>query len=401
MRATISGVRDHLKRFFTKGLRDLWVRPPGNVAALDGARSIAVLLVICDHFAYYWKELGNPHLAITSLPIFVWGWTGVDLFFVLSGLLIGQQLWKEYGSTSSVDFFRFFLARAFRIWPLYFATLLLLVILPLSFKPRWPDFIFISNYVHVGGYIRGWSLSAEEQFYLLTPLLFVILRRRGETWIVAALGVSISAVLLSRYITSRSLMAQAFDISVIKEMMYFPFHLHCEGLITGLLLAFFTVRHQHRLGGRIHQGVAYKAAVFGILLAMSGLLLRYLDGLVFNFLALAFVYTGFIAWLLVDQSKLSSPFRAHVFFPLSRLSFGMYLNHFLIPGTADYLIRTARAMTESEYLIFLFALLGSIAQSAFLAVITFLLIERPGLLARAKFLQWYQLKFSSHLREQA
>ena len=379
-----------MKNFVRDGLRELWVSPPGNLPALDGARAIAVLLVICAHFAYDWNALSHPALSLTSFPIFLWGWTGVDLFFVLSGLLIGQQLWREYQSTSSVDFFQFVMKRAFRIWPLYFATLLALVMLPLAFSPKWPDFVFLSNYVNVGGYIRGWSLSAEEQFYLLTPFLFFVLRRRGTRWILGALCMFLAFVLLSRWVTSNTLLAQGLDAATIKEKMYLPFHLHSEALFAGLILAYLNAHARWVFGTTDGRGFARRVAAAGIGLLLLGLTLRQLNGFVFNFFSVALIYVSLVAWLLVDRSVVSAPFRLRIFYPLSRLSFGMYLNHFVVPGTAAFFIASARQVTSSESLVFLFGLLGSIMQSVFIAAVTFVLIERPGLLARARFLTWYK-----------
>ena len=97
------------------------------------------MLVILDHFAYGWNDIGLPNLAMFALPMFRWGWTGGDLFFVLSGCLIGQQLWREFANTGRVNVWRFIAKRGFRIWPLYFATLLVLLVLGSRFSPVWAD----------------------------------------------------------------------------------------------------------------------------------------------------------------------------------------------------------------------------------------------------------------------
>ena len=70
----------------------------------------------------------------------------------------------------------------------------------------------------------------------------------------------------------------------------------------------------------------------------------------------------------------------------------MYLNHFVVPDTAAFFIAGARQLTSVEPLVFVLGLLGCILQSVVFAVFTFVLIERPGLLARTRYLAWYKNK---------
>ena len=81
--------------FFRGAVHDLRIRPRGNVPALDVLRSLAILLVFTAHYGAAFQAVPR----VQALPIFNWGWTGVDLFFVLSGFLIGGQLWKEVSRT--------------------------------------------------------------------------------------------------------------------------------------------------------------------------------------------------------------------------------------------------------------------------------------------------------------
>ena len=104
--------------------RQLWHRPPQQIPGLDALRAIAVLMVIGDHFAVNaWQKAGGTDIALSHSPLIHFGWTGVDLFFVLSGLLIGTQVWKERQRTGRLRPVRFFLRRAFRIWPLYLSLI--------------------------------------------------------------------------------------------------------------------------------------------------------------------------------------------------------------------------------------------------------------------------------------
>ena len=168
---------------FPKGaFRSLADRPRGNVAALDALRSLAILLVFSGHFT---GEFGASP-AIRRFPLVYFGWTGVDLFFVLSGLLIGGQIWRELQRTKRIRIGMFLIRRGLRIWPLYFSFVLLIAVEAIFFgrdsTGLWSDIFMVSNFFRhqIGG---GWSLSTEEQFYVLLPFglsvasRFVAMRR--------------------------------------------------------------------------------------------------------------------------------------------------------------------------------------------------------------------------------
>jgi peptidoglycan/LPS O-acetylase OafA/YrhL len=120
---------------------------------LDALRAIAVLLVMGRHLTW------NP----------VWfrvGWTGVDLFFVLSGFLVSGLLFREYKASGQIRVLRFLGRRAFKIYPAYYFLLILTVTihlgfgLPLKWRLTWPDFIFVQSY-RLGLWGHLWSLAVE------------------------------------------------------------------------------------------------------------------------------------------------------------------------------------------------------------------------------------------------
>jgi peptidoglycan/LPS O-acetylase OafA/YrhL len=156
---------------------------------LDTIRGIAVLLVLFFHgfsFRYGLSGLsGFPKLLVeATLP----GWMGVDLFFVLSGFLITGIL---LDSKSKADYYRtFYIRRALRILPLYYAVLLLLAILTrtgwVNRNASWSflimSFFYLSNVTELFGvpmqYGVLWSLAVEEHFYLIWPAFVRSLSRR-------------------------------------------------------------------------------------------------------------------------------------------------------------------------------------------------------------------------------
>lgn len=157
---------------------------------LNTIRGVAVLLVLFFHgfsFRYGLSGLsGFPKLFVeATLP----GWMGVDLFFVLSGFLITGIL---LDSKSKADYYHtFYIRRALRILPLYYAVLLLLAILTrtgcVNRSASWPflimSFFYLSNITELFGvpmqYGVLWSLAVEEHFYLIWPAFVRSLSRRG------------------------------------------------------------------------------------------------------------------------------------------------------------------------------------------------------------------------------
>jgi len=155
-----------------------------HIPALDGLRAIAVLMVLATHF---WADpAGYPLL--NRLAAF--GWAGVDLFFVLSGFLITGILWNSRDKPHY--FLNFYARRTLRIFPLYYAVLgLVLLVLPLVatlparvISDRALYFLYLSNFALAAGGWQlflldiTWSLSIEEQFYLVWPSVVRVLTHR-------------------------------------------------------------------------------------------------------------------------------------------------------------------------------------------------------------------------------
>jgi len=147
------------------------------VPQLDGLRAIAVLLVLLTHFWTYPADFTITNRFAAA------GWIGVDLFFVLSGFLITGILWDTRGKAG---YYRnFFARRSLRIFPPYYLLLVLVfVVLPLvaTLPPQlqsdsWLYFLYLGNFALAAGGWQlflidiTWSLSIEEQFYLVWPWL--------------------------------------------------------------------------------------------------------------------------------------------------------------------------------------------------------------------------------------
>jgi peptidoglycan/LPS O-acetylase OafA/YrhL len=155
----------------------------GYRPALDGVRGVAITLVVCFH-AFGWPTQGN---------------LGVDLFFVLSGFLITSLLVEEWQRSGSIHIGRFYRRRARRLLPALFVMLLPYLILAsvlAASNHRWlfglaSALTYTSNILVAAnpsgmppGLIHLWSLAAEEQFYIVWPLLLLlVLRTGGRRWL--------------------------------------------------------------------------------------------------------------------------------------------------------------------------------------------------------------------------
>lgn len=145
---------------------------------VDALRGIAVLLVLGRHFPVEFISLPHPLLK----PLQIWkqvGWTGVDLFFVISGFLISGLLFREYQKTNRLNMMRFFIRRAIRILVPFYSFLILS--LPLRFeyahvRNLCVEFFFLQGYLHPWVmWNHTWTLAIEEHFYLFLGLLMFYL----------------------------------------------------------------------------------------------------------------------------------------------------------------------------------------------------------------------------------
>ena len=368
-----------------EALHELRDRPPGQVSVLDALRSLAVLLVVLDHSYVWWREAGGTDSWLHRLPFVHFGWTGVDLFFILSGYLIGRQLWREYQRTRTVDVTQFVLRRGFRIWPLYFVFAIGTPLFT-SADLAWSDWLFVSNYV--GGAVRGgWSLSTEEQFYIVLPLAVAVLARfatlRG--WIVGLLA-SLAAVELARYLTATALLETGLTAQAVKNAMYSPGHLHCEGLLIGALIALLEVRRPTLLTPVRSMRGAWGAIGVALAGIVAAGVLRTAAPVVAPYLSLALIYGGLtVALLLLRETRLVRILQLDriLFYRISRLSYGVYLNHFFVAKWVMSLaVPLVTAVTASPILGFGASVLLAVAASLTCAAAMFVLIEHPFLQAR-------------------
>jgi peptidoglycan/LPS O-acetylase OafA/YrhL len=214
---------------------------------LDGLRFYAFLGVfICHTLPFDGAFYRRFHLPIPWLwgAIAKSGAAGVDLFFALSAFLITSILLTEREETGGISLRRFYLRRILRIWPLYFLLIALGVVLAHTMAKQSLPWYYVAGYLlFVGNWVHAvfgrpesicsplWTVSIEEQFYLIWPLLMKMLRRRGM--IVAA----IVTFLLATVCRVGFMLAGSSG-----GFIYYGSVSRCDSLALGILLALFADR---------------------------------------------------------------------------------------------------------------------------------------------------------------
>lgn len=155
------------------------------------------------------------------------GWVGVDIFFVLSGFLVGGLLIKEWKVRGRINTSSFLIRRGFKIWPQYYAFLLILLVSGhRSLHELWGNLLNIQNYV--GGVAHTWSLAVEEHAYLTILLILWVAARwklRMRT-LFAILAVLIACIV----VTGLYLVSRGVDV-------FTPTHTRLAGILAGVMLA--------------------------------------------------------------------------------------------------------------------------------------------------------------------
>jgi peptidoglycan/LPS O-acetylase OafA/YrhL len=195
---------------------------PRREIELDFVRGLAILMVLDFHAPAHW--LSYP-LHLLGFPNF--GWAGVDVFFVLSGFLVGGLLIKEWRERKQIDGGRFLIRRGFKIWPQYYVFLgMMLLTRHRTVHELRGNLLNIQNYT--GGIPHTWSLAVEEHAYLLLVLLLVVAAR----W-----KVRMRHLLVFLAITCVSVEVMRMVLSYKGHDVVVATHTRIEGILYGVILA--------------------------------------------------------------------------------------------------------------------------------------------------------------------
>jgi peptidoglycan/LPS O-acetylase OafA/YrhL len=223
--------------------------PPGRISSLDGWRAFAIAWVLASHASFADRF---PSGLVEPWQLIFNGDLGVRVFFVLSGFLITTLLEREHASTGTIDLRAFFVRRALRIWPLAFAALFVLAVLQASglvfeTSENWLlSLTFLRSFggAPVGPTAHYWSLSVEEQFYLVAPGWLLLSRGfSGRRRAMVTLGGVVALAVLTRLLG----VVLFADQGLAGPRSIFRY---CDSIALGVLTAFARRRIESWLDGR-------------------------------------------------------------------------------------------------------------------------------------------------------
>jgi peptidoglycan/LPS O-acetylase OafA/YrhL len=351
-----------------------------RVSGLDLLRALAILLVLVAHYP-------KTHTGLTT-RVLNFGWTGVDLFFVLSGYLIASQWFKPLGAEGSIGGERpsltwFYARRFLRTLPAYYAVLLIYFVLD-SPRPVSHFLLFTQNFGIPNTFAPSWSLCVEEQFYLLFPIFTLALmdRRLGSwakpiaLWTIPGLLVAEFAIRSAVWFHLRPDLLQGPQaLSAYMGGLYYPTYCRLDGIVLGVGLAtlkYFRPEHWQRLMQSGNRLLAWSGAA--MTLAILALWSHY------SYICSTAGFSVLnIAFALLTASALSPTcFLARWRVPgasfVALLSYSLYLTHSLaLEAGSRFLPRVAVSQQS------VIGIAATAATMLVFALVLYFLVERPSL----------------------
>jgi peptidoglycan/LPS O-acetylase OafA/YrhL len=409
--------------------RTLLHRRTEHDPVIDGVRAFAIIWVIFFHLPFF--HLGS--FTAEALTVFTGPWTqwtsrgdmGVDLFFVISGYLIGTILLDEYRKTGSLQVKRFYARRFLRLIPVYVVAMLvgaplvhnipkssILMDFPpwMNFDTIWANLFYVNNFLPINQQYMGWcwSLAIEEQFYLIFPAFILLFMRFRPKLQILGLMMVLSGVIRWMVIDRHGFIPPFLDTPDMQSWVdrftieYQNLYTRYAGLLSGVIGAYLMVYHRERVRAFFTRtamvnvlsivavGLIIPTAYFALASPHFAAIPRWASELYYShhrdvfsmcliFLILAAVHSAGVAGRL-----LRAIWSGKVLYPIAQISYSLYLVHeavmlWLFPKTA-----ALWGPSLGAYPTMALASVIAVLLSVIFAVLLYLFVEQPCMRARSR-----------------
>ena len=364
---------------------------PTKLYGLDHLRALAIILVLIFHYQLWFT---HPDWTNWFLQI---GWTGVDLFFVLSGFLISSQLFAQVKKGNKISIKEFYIKRFFRIIPIYYFIIAIYFSFPFfrekeALPPLWKFLTFTQNFgtdtSKFGTFSHVWSLCVEEHFYLFFPFILIFLLNKNlfkkSYWILIVLflsGFVIRFSLWQIYFTPNELVQQTRGYWV--KIIYAPTYNRLDGLLIGVCIAA-IYQFLPKIWGNISRFGNYLLIVGVLILTGAYFFCTELSAFsttVIGFPLLAVGY-GFLVAGAISPDSFLYKWSSKITTLIATLSYGIYLSHKGIIHMIQEIFSNWGIDRNSNLM-----LLISMAFCVLIAWLLHLAIEKPFMKLRDRFIE--------------
>ncbi len=324
------------------------------------------------------------------------GWTGVDLFFVLSGFLISGLLFSEYKKRQAISFKRFFIRRGLKIYPAFYIFLLITGVAAQLVFHKHPtlaqylhEIFFIMNYKQ-GVWDHTWTLAVEEQFYIFLPIFLLIILRLSDKRENPFRLIPRAAMTIAMFcVISRA--ASIFIGAPNFQMAYIASHNRMDALFSGVLIGY-LYHFRPTVLEKLMRPTGNRVAMLAVSAALVSFAYFYdRDSKFFATFGYSFIYLGFTGVLLLSlyvhgifSEKLARPVElvgsAAAF--VGMYSYSIYLWHGPVGAWLPGLMRRTLGFPTGAYGRFTVYFLGSLV----IGTVMSKLIEYPILRLRDQIL---------------
>ena len=343
---------------------------------LDFMRFIAIVSVILYHF-----PRGDNDLIIRALSHY--GYLGVDIFFVLSGFLIGGQTFSKLSQGKEFKIIDFCIRRFYRTLPNYYIILIIWMALLGVENFSWKYFFFLQNFDQLTYFSHSWSLCIEEHFYILFPLCILFITRfKKMNLYPVTIGALILITIWVRFILWKNIRPDLVYSQSISEgfkvyfrYFFYPTYSRLDGIAVGTLLAYikyFKPSTWDSWVKRPHLFLTIFLFLFTTISVLSWTKVKFFAS-VFSYSGYAICF-GFFLISVISEKSIINKIKMSFIRPISILSYSLYLTHGFVIWGGQNLLKSIN-MPDQFWIIWVLIYPASVA----LSYLLYITVEKPVL----------------------